>query len=110
MPGLIAEGVGAVWQMARRQDGQRVEEVAQVRYGWQAVVDSLRQGCSRLWRLGNSGHVPCRSHGTHHRHTLRVPLPQSVSFARRLWSTHDLSPWAWDALAHPPCIGISNAI
>src|SRR5918996_1302627 len=103
MPALVAEGVGAVWQMARRQDGQRVEEVSQVRFGWLAVVDSLRQSGSRLWWLGNSGgRVRCRPHGTRHRHTIRVPLPYSVQFASRLRSTHDLSTSALDAIARPP--------
>src|SRR6266403_3851503 len=103
MPGLVAEGVGAIWKMARRQDGQGVEEVSQVRFGGLAVVDSLRQSDSRLWWLGNSGgRVRGRSHGTRQGHTIRVPLPYCVSFARRLRSTHDLSPWALDALARPP--------
>jgi hypothetical protein len=47
----------------------------------------------RLWWLGNrSGRVRCRSHDTRYRHTIRVPLPYHVSFARSLRSTHELSP------------------
>ena len=103
MPALVAEGGGAVWPMARRQEGPRVEEVSQVRCGGLAVVDRLRPRGSRLWWLGNSrGRVRGRSHGTRQRPTIRVPLPDRVSFARRLRSPHDLSPSALDALARPP--------
>src|SRR3989442_11838334 len=103
MPSLVEECVGAVWQMAPRQDGQRVDDVSQVRFGWLDVVDSLRQSCCHLWRVGNSGGlVRFRSHGTRHRHTIRFHLPHGVWFARRFWSTHDLSTWALDAVARPP--------
>jgi hypothetical protein len=103
MPALVAEGGGAVWPMARRQDGQCVEEVSQGRVGGLAVVDRLRPRGSRRWWLGNSGgRVRGSSHGTRHRPTSRVPLPDRVSFARSLRSPHDLSPSALDALARPP--------
>jgi len=89
--------------MARRQPGQRVEEVSQVRFGGLAVVDRLRQRGSRLWWLGHrGGRVRGRSHGTRPRHTIRVPLLDRVSCARRWRSPHELSPSALDALARPP--------
>ena len=84
--------------------------------GWAAcrggVAGALRMAGGRrppsparlpLWGLGNSGgRVRGRSHGTRHRHTIRVPLPDRVSFARSLRSPHDLSPSALDALTRPP--------